>query len=112
MQVGAAAPEDGQVAPQAVVAADLAVLVGEVFVEGLGNDGLVDHCAKLVCEVGVVGIHGAGVSTGFVGVGILAERIAVDAVGAIVLDSLGLMIDSMAWWRCRPGPDESCPPPG
>ena len=60
MQVGAAAPEDGQVAPQAVVAADLAVLVGKVFVEGLGNDGLVGHCAELVCEVGVVGIHGAG----------------------------------------------------
>lgn len=73
VQVGAAAPEDGQVAPQAVVAADLAVLVGKVFVEGLGNDGLVDHCAELVCEVGVVGIHGAGVSTGFVGVGILAR---------------------------------------
>ena len=89
VQVGAAAPEDGQVAPQAVVAADLAVLVGEVFVEGLGNDGLVDHRAEFVCEVGVVGIHGAGVGTGFVGVGILAERIAVDAVGAIVLDSLG-----------------------
>ena len=89
MQVGAAAPEDGQVAPQAVVAADLAVLVGKVFVEGLGNDGLVGHCAELVCEVGVVGIHGAGVGTGFVGVGILAERIAVDAVGAIVLDGLG-----------------------
>ncbi len=88
VQVGAAAPEDGQVAPQAVVAADLAVLVGKVFVEGLGNDGLVDHCAELVCEVGVVGIHGAGVA-GFVSVGILAERIAVDAVGAIVLDGLG-----------------------
>ena len=89
VQVGAAAPEDGQVAPQAVVAADLAVLVGKVFVEGLGNDGLVDHCAELVCEVGVVGIHGAGVGAGFVGVGILTQRIAVDTVGTIVLDGFG-----------------------
>ena len=89
MQVGADAPEDSGVGPQAVVADHAAIISGEVLVEGLGDNSLIDHRAKLVCEVGVVGIHGAGVAAGFVGVGILAQRIGVDAVGAIVLDGLG-----------------------
>ena len=89
MQVGADAPEDSGVGPQAVVADHAAIISGEVLVEGLGDDSLIDHGAHLVSQVRVVGIDHAGITGGSISVGILAERIAVDAVGAIVLDGFG-----------------------
>ena len=89
MQVGADAPEDSGVGPQAVVADHAAIISGEVLVEGLGDDSLIDHGAHLVSQVGVVGIDHAGITGGSIGVGILAQRIGVEAVGAIVLDGFG-----------------------
>ena len=67
--------------PQAVVADHAAIISGEVLVEGLGDDSLIDHGAHLVSQVGSLASTTQGSPVGSIGVGILAQRIGVEPLG-------------------------------
>ena len=88
MQVGAHAPQNRGVRPDRIISDDLAPLFGKILAEGLPEHGFAGHYTHRVAQVLVVGIDGIRVTGGFVGVGILAERVGGESVRTIILDDL------------------------